>query len=296
MIHCRQARPEEVALLIDWAAAEGWNPGLDDASVFRAADPAGFLVACQEDDAPVAGISVIKQGTTAHGDPYGFLGLYICLPAHRGSGCGWQVWQAGMQYLEGYTVALDGVVEQQANYRKSGFEFAWRNVRFMGSATEVANRQAADDSSIRCRLAEPRDIAVLVGLDEQSGGVRRETYLSGWFANTDHRTTVLVERHRQGEKPELLGCGTIRQCLSGHKIGPLLCVEPGVADALVCALVEHSVASEVTLDVPEINPAGMAFAASLGLKPVFETARMYRGKPPTPVIEQVFGMASLELG
>src|SRR5262245_49128429 len=33
----------ELGLALDWAAAEGWNPGLDDATPFHVADPAGFL-------------------------------------------------------------------------------------------------------------------------------------------------------------------------------------------------------------------------------------------------------------
>jgi hypothetical protein len=28
---------------IDWAAGEGWNPGIDDAGCFLATDPGGFL-------------------------------------------------------------------------------------------------------------------------------------------------------------------------------------------------------------------------------------------------------------
>src|SRR3954468_917648 len=35
---------DEVRLILDWAAAEGWNPGLHDAEAFLAADPEGFLL------------------------------------------------------------------------------------------------------------------------------------------------------------------------------------------------------------------------------------------------------------
>src|SRR5690606_33641464 len=115
MIEIRTASAAEVALLIDWAAAEGWNPGLDDARLFRLADPEGFLVAVL-DGRPVAGISVV-----ASGDAFGFLGLYICRPEHRGRGHGYGVWQAGIARLGDRTIGLDGVVAQQANYARSGF-------------------------------------------------------------------------------------------------------------------------------------------------------------------------------
>ena len=63
---------------------------------------------------------------------FGFLGFYIVHPAHRGRGLGLETWNAGMAYLDGCTVGLDGVVAQQDNYRKSGFKLAGRNIRHMG--------------------------------------------------------------------------------------------------------------------------------------------------------------------
>ena len=40
----RTMTQDEVELAIDWAAREGWNPGLHDAACYYAADPNGFLV------------------------------------------------------------------------------------------------------------------------------------------------------------------------------------------------------------------------------------------------------------
>ena len=39
----RTMSPDEVALAVEWAAQEGWNPGLHDDFSFHAADPGGFL-------------------------------------------------------------------------------------------------------------------------------------------------------------------------------------------------------------------------------------------------------------
>ena len=35
---------EEIAVAADWAAAEGWNPGLGDAACFATVDAGGFLI------------------------------------------------------------------------------------------------------------------------------------------------------------------------------------------------------------------------------------------------------------
>jgi len=40
----------------------------------------------------------------------------------------------------------------------------------------------------------------------------------------------------------------------------------------------------------------MEIAQQLQLEPIFETARMYRGKPPASDVQQIFGVTTLELG
>ena len=117
---------KEVELMIDWAAAEGWNPGLNDAECYFAADPEGFLVGFLDDE-PIATISAIN-----YHDVFGFIGFYIVKPDYRGKGYGIQIWNAALKRLEGLNIGLDGVVEQQENYKKSGFNLAYRNIRFAG--------------------------------------------------------------------------------------------------------------------------------------------------------------------
>src|SRR4029078_356825 len=94
----------EVGLAIEWAAAEGWNPGLHDAACFHAADHGGFLVGLLDDE-PVATISVVKYGAT-----FGFLGLYIVRSEFRGQGYGMQIWKAGRERLAGRNIGSRGGV------------------------------------------------------------------------------------------------------------------------------------------------------------------------------------------
>ena len=44
----RPASYRELDLALEWAAQEGWNPGLSDAECFYAADPEGFLLAFRD--------------------------------------------------------------------------------------------------------------------------------------------------------------------------------------------------------------------------------------------------------
>jgi len=97
---------QEINLAVDWAAGEGWNPGIHDADCFYAADPGGFLVGMLGDE-PIATISAVKYGHS-----FGFIGFYIVKPEYRGKGYGIQIWNAGMESLSGRSIGLDGVVAQ----------------------------------------------------------------------------------------------------------------------------------------------------------------------------------------
>jgi GNAT superfamily N-acetyltransferase len=250
----------DVETALDWAA-EGWNPGLGDATAFHAADPEGFLMGWLGDE-PVASISAVR-----HSARYGFLGLYICRPDHRGRGFGWRLWQAAMAHLGERTVGLDGVVAQQASYRRSGFEPARRTLRFQGRVEAVPDAAAVP--------ATPAMIPELLALDRAASGVERAAYLGAWFRDEPGRRTLV--RPADGG---ISGVGTIRACREGAKVGPLIAESAGEAAALLGALAAIFPGAVVALDVPEPNGAAVALAREAGLVPVFETARMYRGSPP----------------
>ena len=79
-LNIRTMRPDEISLAVDWAAAEGWNPGLADAACFASVDPEGFFIA-ELDGAPVATISCVNYDAR-----FSFLGFYIVREELRGKG------------------------------------------------------------------------------------------------------------------------------------------------------------------------------------------------------------------
>jgi RimJ/RimL family protein N-acetyltransferase len=105
----RAMRPEEIGLASDWAADEGWNPGLADPACFGTVDPEGFLLG-ELDGRPAATISVVNYDAN-----FAFLGFYIVRPDLRGRGYGLRIWQAGVAHAGSRTVGLDGVIAQQEN-------------------------------------------------------------------------------------------------------------------------------------------------------------------------------------
>lgn len=268
-----------LAVMADWAAAEGWNPGLGDAGPFLAADPGGFLLA-RLDGEPVACISVVTYGPA-----YGFLGFYICRPEFRGRGFGWATWSAGMARLGDRTVGLDGVVAQQANYAKSGFVLAHRSIRHAGTVAAPAH------SDPRLRAPGPDDRAALTAYDRAAFGFDRPGFLAAWTDGSEGRVTRLLVADGR-----VVGYGTIRPCRSGYKIGPLFADDAAGAEALFLALAAEAGGATIALDTPAPNAASVALAERHGLAPVFETARMYRGPDPGLPLARIFGITTFELG
>ncbi len=270
---------QEVDIAVEWAAREGWNPGLHDAACFHAADPEGFLVGMLGDEA-VATISAVK-----YGEGFGFMGFYIVAPEHRGNGFGMQIWNAAMQRLRGRNIGLDGVVAQQDNYRKSGFKLAYRNIRYQGTG----GKSAAPDSRIVPLSALPFE--TLLAYDQPFFPDSRENFLRCWSQLPD--STALGILH-QGK---LAGYGVVRACRSGHKIGPLFADDAELAEALFVAL-QARMPQDATifLDTPETNPAAIALAQRHGMTVSFETARMYTGNFPELPMRRMFGVTTFELG
>lgn len=271
-------RPE-VDIAIDWAAAEGWNPGLYDADCFYAADPNGFLIGLLGDE-PVATISVVKYGAS-----FGFIGFYIVKPEYRGMGYGIKIWNAGLESLKGRTIGLDGVVAQQCNYAKSGFTLAYRNIRYQG----VGGGHFPIDSEI-VRLSEiPFD--EICSYDKSFFPDNREQFLRSWI-NLPGSISFGI---RKNGKPA--GYGVMRICRSGYKVGPLFADSPELAEHLFMALKSYAAKSApVFLDTPEVNSAAVDLAKRHNMSVSFETARMYTGKRPDLPIRRLFGVTTFELG
>lgn len=277
----RSMTPAELDLAVDWAAAEGWNPGLEDASAFHAADPEGFRMAFLEDE-PVACISVVR-----YGEDFAFLGFYICRPALRGRGFGYALWQDSLDWLGERIVGLDGVPDQQPNYRKSGFELAHRNIRHGGEVPAGEGR--GDDKAI---LPIDAELAGKVAAyDTRCFGRSRERFLDQWLKPTKTRWGYALI-----EDGNLRGYTVLRRCREGFKIGPLFAEDRKVADRLFQRLAADAASQDIFLDTPESNAAALELARYYGLKPVFETARMYRGPAPDLPLDEIFGITTFELG
>jgi GNAT superfamily N-acetyltransferase len=270
---------QELDVAVNWAAAEGWNPGWRDADCFYAADPDGFLIGLLGDE-PIATISAVRYGVS-----FGFVGFYIVKPAYRGQGYGLRIWKTALTRLQGRVVGLDGVVDQQGNYKKSGFVLAHRNIRYQG------NRIGSANANVEIIPLSGLPFGELAAYDRQFFPEHREQFLKCWVNQPHGSALALVQND------SLAGYGVLRPCRSGYKIGPLFADSTAGAEDLFVALQKDIPdGSPVFLDAPAVNAPAVELAKHHNMRPVFETARMYAGGNPDLPIGRLFGVTSFELG
>ncbi len=277
VIRC-MTRPE-LDIALAWAKLEGWRPGVHDAEHFYATDPNGFLVGLL-DGQPIACISGVK-----YADDFGFIGFYIVKPEWRNQGFGIRLWQTAMNYLQGRNIGLDGVIEQQHNYQKSGFHIACRHVRYQGA-----------------NIAKPVPLTGIVAMDSvpfehlldydrRYFPAPRAGFLQSWIQQRQGAALAM----RVDDK--ITGYGVIRACDGGFRIGPLFADSYSAAEQLLNALLARIPQnSDFFIDIPEPNRDALKLVAGYGMQAVFETARMYTQKNPAIDLNGLFAVTSLELG
>ncbi len=266
----------ELELAIEWAAAEGWNPGLYDLDTFYGADPDGYL-AGELDGEIISTISAVS-----YGPHFGFIGFYIVKPSHRGRGFGLRLWQAAMKRLEGRNIGLDGVPAQEENYRRSGFRTAYTNIRYEHISDGY-------DQGNTIAFAETHNSQIF-DFDTKFFPVPRTLFLQKWLRQEGSKVQVSLQ------DGDMTGYGVIRPCRKGFKIGPLFAETEAVADSIFRDLANIARGQSVFLDAPQPSAQAAALAKRYNMKPMFATSRMYTQEAPQLPLEKIYGGTTFELG
>ncbi len=278
----RPLQRPELDTLIEWAASEGWNPGLHDAEAFWATDPEAFVGIDLEGELIGGGAIVSYAGEM------GFMGLFIVKPGWRGRGLGRKFWLYRRDRLRarlrpGASIAMDGVFAMQPFYAEGGFVFTHRNLRMEGiGQTRPHDPRVIDLSAVPFDQVE--------AYDRQHFLAPRHAFLEKWLRPEGGRACAVL---RDGG---LAGYGIVRPCRKGFKIGPLFADAPELAEVLFETLSNHAVGQPLFLDTPENNPAALALAVRHGLKESFGCARMVLGPAPPLPWSLIYGVTTFELG
>ncbi len=183
------------------------------------------------------------------------------------------------------SIGLDGVVAQQHNYKKSGFNLAYRNIRYEGDG----GRQSlpALKTVNLCDLP----FETVASYDKPFFPEERSNFIKSWINQEKCYSLGILQDGK------LSGYGVIRKCRVGYKIGPLFADNPETAESLFLSLkskVEST--NRIFMDIPEVNQSAIALAERYDMEVSFETARMYKGKAPDIPLDRLFGVTSFEIG
>ena len=129
----------------------------------------------------IASISVINYSPS-----FAFLGFYIVEAPYRGQGYGYRLWRHAALHAGKQLVGLDGVLAEQDNYRRSGFELAYRNVRYGGRLPSSLNiGRAACPPEIEI-VPVDRSTPEIAAFDRQVFPASRDAFLQSWISAPGH--------------------------------------------------------------------------------------------------------------
>ncbi len=289
-IDVRPATREEVEQMVAWAAEEGWNPSVHDADVYYRTSPESYFVALEE-GAMVGGISAVP-----YGENYGFIGLFIVEPGHRGVNVGIELGQKALDHLMGRNVGIDGVDAKVKNYEHIGFQLAYRNIRF-----ECPGETPMPEALVHPELPKDQHLEIvpigrvpfeeLAAYDAACFGAPRENFLRLWLEQEGSEVRAALVNG------QLAGYAKIRRCKTGYKFCPLFADQPAVAEALyreLRGLMEPGKPSY--LDAPEVNAAALAMVEHYGMTQCFQCTRMYSGGDLDLPTDKIYGVTTFELG
>lgn len=273
---------EGLKTLVQWADAEGWNPGAQDAEVFWATDPDGFYGYFMDGNL-IAGGSIV-----AYDKAFGFMGFFIVKKEYRSMGIGRRLWHQRRDMLlsrlsPGASIGMDGVLAMQPFYQQGGFEIAFRDERH-----EKTGMTCHVNPAISTIIQS--DTESILAFDKQCFGFARPKFLLSWLAMSGIKTFKYVD------KDVLKGFAIVRKAGTGYKICPLFADNSMVAEELYKACLNAVPGEPVYIDIPVVNTAAVALLKQYHTNYIFECARMYYGKAPNMAIDKVFGITTFELG
>ena len=289
----RNISNDDLQKVTDWAKLEGFAPGIDDISIYKNTDKQGVWVGCLN-NIPVGSIACVKYNSS-----YGFLGLFIVKKEYRNRGYGVKLWKHGLNYLKDIDcIGLEAAPMRIHDYQKWGFKKSSVTNRWkLYGNKNLPKFNFYKDSYSEFRVVPGDKISseAVILYDSQREPSPRPHFLNDWLKNSYGLVKAIVDKNGMCH-----GFGRIRPCIlvddkKGWRIGPLLADTPPLAELLIRELV-GDLDNEILLDCSGLNPYANYLLSNLGFYEISKTFRMYKGiQPPTPM-NQVYGLACLELG
>ncbi len=280
-IKVRRLRERDTDRAIELTDLEHWGYTPADFRRLLALAPNGCFAA-EKGDRVVGVLS-----TTAYG-PVAYLGAVIVDPALRGRGVGEAMMRAALEHLDASgveTVVLNAYLNVIRFYERLGFRRKYTNCRWEGTQD---GRPAPGIRRVR-----RADLKRIASFDAGYFGADRRRLLDRLAS--EFPGSFLVSESSGEIEGYIVGNAAPESC----EIGPWVVApgHPGVARDLFHSVLVAAKAKAYAFSVPMPNADAQAFAQELGLREVFQTLRMVRGREAyhgRP--EGIWGFAGLEKG
>ncbi len=254
-------------------SAVDWNQTPADWSRLLAYEPPGCFVA-QWDEALVGTVT-----TTCYATELAWIGMMLVDPKFRGRGIGSALMRRALEYLHEAQVdciQLDATPAGKPVYQKLGFRelstfHRWSRATNAASKTKLPTQPSFQWTSSH------------IDLDRTAFGVDR----SDWLRQVAADSVVVGDAE---------GFAMRRAGALATYLGPVTASKPTLARQLIESLL-CDITGPVIWDVPALNLAAEAMAASLGFQPSRMLTRMGIGTqqpPPDPLLQ--FALADLATG
>ncbi len=283
---------EDIDFVTEISRKEGFAPGVGDLAIYQNTDKQGLWVGWLNDK-PIGCIAGVR-----YNENYGFLGLFLVIEKYRGRGFGLQLWKKALDHLGDLPcVGLEAAPDRISDYSKWGFTISSKTTRWqwMGDGKlleksftnyDLYNFSFVEGASIPSNAVEK--------FDEKRETTPRPHFLSNWLNHPAGKVITVIDKEGRCH-----GFGRIRPCLlrrgDGWRIGPLMADSPKLLKILLKKLVD-SHPGLIIIDSPGLNQFACKLFKDLGFKSESETFRMYRGSQPPVSMNDVYGLACLELG
>ncbi len=282
----------DIDFVTEISRKEGFAPGVGDLRIYQNTDKQGLWVGWLN-NTPLGCIAGVR-----YNENYGFIGLFLVKKKFRGRGFGLQLWRKAFDHLIDLPcIGLEAAPERVADYSKWGFTVSSKTTRWQWlgdgkllkenfNIDDIYNFSFVEGSSIPSNAVEQ--------FDEKRETTPRPHFLSNWLNHPAGRVIAVLDREGQCH-----GFGRIRPCLlqkgDGWRIGPLMADSSKLLKILLRKLID-SHPGLIIIDSPGINNSASELFEELGFKSESETFRMYRGYQPPVSMNDVYGLACLELG
>ncbi len=282
----------DIEFVTEISRKEGFAPGVGDLGIYQNTDKQGLWVGWLDDN-PIGCIAGVR-----YNEYYGFLGLFLVIEKYRGRGFGLQLWKKALSHLSDLPcVGLEAAPERIADYSKWGFTISSKTTRWqwLGDGKLLEDNyinDGLDNFSFLEGSSIPKN--AVEKFDEKRETTSRPHFLSNWLNHPAGKVIAVID-----QKKRCHGFGRIRPCLlqngEGWRIGPLMADTPKLLKILLKKLID-SHPGLIIVDSPGLNNSASEVFKELGFQSESETFRMYRGSQPPVSMNDVYGLACLELG